>query len=466
MDPLKGKYRMLELNTARKHKINLQDYNSQQDIENRILIADFSFFEHEVLQEIFFSPLKFSVKKLARNLDCHENDLSDILDKLSKAKLLTLQGEVIFVDKEMRKYFEFHMMRFSEDFKLDMVYLQGILRKIPIHILPTWYAIPRTSNNIFESIVEKYLDTPQIYQRHLSELSFTNAATHKILEDVLSSPNLSVPSSDLITKYNLSREAFEEIMLSLEYSFAACLTYSKGEDHWIESVTPFHEWKTYLNFFKETKTPSLDTNEIELKRKGDFAFAQDLSEMLSFLKKQGYSPSFEKDLAQSLGVDDPSYISRILEKATLVQLLDKSDGVYSLTEASGPFLEKALKERAYFLYSHPLNKLIGLDESITSKRKLREAEKSIKRVLRNGWVLFDDFLQGTAVSIHESANIKLTKQGKNWNYTLPEYSEEDLAFLKTVVLEWLFEAGIVQVGTFQGKNAFRVTDFGRYFFEE
>ena len=64
---------MLELSPARKNKINLTDYNGHQDIENRILMADFSVFEHDILEEILFNPLKLSLKKLARTMDCEEN---------------------------------------------------------------------------------------------------------------------------------------------------------------------------------------------------------------------------------------------------------------------------------------------------------------------------------------------------------------------------------------------------------
>src|SRR5205807_9550304 len=134
------------------------------------------------------------------------------------------------------------------DFKPDMEYLQGILRKVPIHVLPLWYAIPRTSNNIFESIVEKYLLTPNAYHRYLSELTFTNPIAARVMHDVFTSPDCRMSSSDIITKYNLTRAEFEEILLLLEFSFVACVTYTRGEDLFLEWVTPFNEWHEYLLF--------------------------------------------------------------------------------------------------------------------------------------------------------------------------------------------------------------------------
>ena len=158
---------MLELSPARKNKINLADYNWQQDVENRILMSDFSALDVEVLEEILFNPLKISFRKLLRSLSCEEGDLAQSLQKFSQAGLVSIQDDTIAVDKEKRRVFEFQITRFNPAFKPDMEFIQGLLKKIPIQLLPTWYAIPRSSNNIFESIVEKYLLTPHIYQRYL-----------------------------------------------------------------------------------------------------------------------------------------------------------------------------------------------------------------------------------------------------------------------------------------------------------
>jgi hypothetical protein len=211
----------------------------------------------KVLEEILFSPLKFSLKKLSRNVGLCEEDLAPTLRKLSSAGLLSISDDSILVDKERRKYFEFQLTRFDPDFKPDMEFLAAILRKVPIHLLPSWYAIPRTSNNIFESLVEKYLLTPQIYQRYLMELHFNDPRVNGIIRDVFAAEGFKAQSSDLIAKYNLSRQDFEEILLLLEFYFVCCLTYEKEDDHWIEFVSPFHEWHQYLNFLKNTEAPPL-----------------------------------------------------------------------------------------------------------------------------------------------------------------------------------------------------------------
>ncbi len=386
---------MLETTPVRKHKICLTDYNSRQDIENRMLMADFSPLDIEVLEEILFSSLHISPKKLARSVDASEAKLKPIFQKLSNAGLLKWDGDFYLVDKEKRKYFEFEMQRFNPDFKPDMEFLQGLLKKVPIHLLPNWYSISRTSSNIFESIVEKHLLSPQIFQRYLQELHFTNPIVHAVMESVLSAKNYRVSSSDLIAKYNLSRPAFEEIMLHLEFSFVCCVSYVKEEDHWHEVVTPFHEWHEYLLFLQNTEAGVVDAKHVQRKEKHDFAYVKQI----------------------------------------------KGDA--------------SLETKALELYRHP-----------PEIPHVREIEKSIKRVLHGGWVVFEDFLRGVFVPLSEQSVISLKRTGKHWKYVLPVYSEEEKGHIRKVIFEWLHQCGITAVGTAHGKECFCVTAFGKFFFQE
>ncbi len=445
---------MLELSLNKKNKVNLSDYNFQKDVENRSRMADLSFFEYDVLQEIFFNSTKFSLKKFARSLETDEKALSPILEKLSKAGLLSVEGDLVLVDKEMRKFFEFHMRRLEPDFKCDMEYLQGILRKVPIHILPTWYAIPRTSNNIFESIVEKHLLTPQLFQRYLTDLSFSNPVALQVMQDVFAAPDFRVSSSDIITKYNLSRYEFEEILLSLEFSFVCCATYTKGDDLWLEWVTPFHEWHEYLRFLKTTKVPSIPSSkDIQSFKKGDFPFAKDLSSLLQCIKKEA---------APSPGTQE--YIQKLL----LIDLIEKKGKKFLILEAANSFLELSAEKQAIYLYRHPLNHVQNtcFPQELATEKNIREVEKSLRRVIGAGWVFFSEFLEGAIVCFNDLHSVCLTKVGKSWKYDLPSHSEKENLFIKLVIFEWLFEAGIVDKGTCEGKDCFAVTPFGCSLFEE
>jgi hypothetical protein len=438
---------MLEITAPRKNKINLSDYPMAQDIECRLVMGDFCLLDIEVLEEILYSPLKISFKKLLRNLSCAEEELSTSLKKLTSLSLLTLSDDTIFVDKERRKVFEFEMTRFQSDFKPDMEFLQGLLRKVPIHVLPAWYSIPRTSNNIFESIVEKYLFTPHLFQRYIEELQLADSTLNAIIRDVYDAPNFKVASSDLIAKHNLTARAFEEMILVLEFNFACCLSYEKEGDHLLEYVTPFHEWREYLCFLRATEPVCIEASSVEPKSDSDFAFIEEMSDLL--LKSKGAPQAIEKTAA--------------VEKLCLLKLAEYREGHLITSEAGDAWLDLSLENKALHLYRHPQNRILSLN---AGERCVREAEKSIKRVLHGGWVYFDDFIQGVQVPLSEQSVVMLKRFGKHWKYTLPVYGNEEKNLIKAVIFEWLYEFGIVTIGKCQGKDCFAVTPFGRFFFED
>jgi DNA-binding Lrp family transcriptional regulator len=476
---------LLEAASIRKNKISLTDYNYQKDIENRLLMACFTDTDIEVLEEILYSPIQIPFERLSKSLSLSKEDLLPTLEKLSKTDLLSFDNETILVNKEMRKYFEFQIEKFSEDFKPGMDFLQGLLKKAPIHVLPIWYSIPRTSNNIFDSLVEKYLETPQIFQRYIVELNLGEPILKNIIQDVYSAENFEVSSLDLMKKYNISRELFEEYMLHLEFSFVCCLGYRKIEDRWEEKVTPFQEWKEYLGFLKNTEaTPIKNVEEILLKRPSEYSFVQDLTIIIEATNKEtlqlektkdGLLIPAEKQLNSLLPLfpalsKDPSvykpYIHYLISKLVLVRLCTITDNKLQTTDTTSDWLAMRLDSQSLYFYRHPKNRILDKDvnQDNYSEKALREAEKSISRVLHKGWILFDDFFKGILAPLRDEHNIMLKKIGRNWEYTIPKYTVEDTSFLKASVLQWLFEAGIVQVGTLNGKDCFRVTTLGQTLF--
>ncbi len=438
---------MLELPTLRKNKVNLADYNMGQDIENRILMADFSAFDIEVLEEILFSPLKISLKKFLRGSKPKE----EALQKLQKTSLFTIDDDFILVDKELRKYFEFQILRFDPDFKPDMEFLSALLRKVPIHHLPNWYSIPRSSNNIFESIVEKYLLSPQIYHRYLSELCFQDQKIHSIISDLFQAPEFKLVSSDVIEKYNLERREYEEIMLLLEFNFIGSASFEKKDDHWIEIVTPFYEWQEYLRFLKNTEAPAVPNIKSST---SDFAFIDEMAHTL------------EEALKKPLPLTKTP--STAIQKLLEVELAATDKKNLKPTESSKSWLKSSREDQALYLYRHPKNRLLNssISPQIATERNVREAEKSIKRALHGNWVYFDDFIKGVTVTLSEHSVIMLQRTGKHWKYTLPVYTESEKEFIKAVIFEWLFEMGMVKIANHLGKDCFAVTPFGKFFFEE
>ena len=448
---------MFEVVATKKHKITLADYNYQRDIESRLLLLQFSPFDHKVLEEILFSPIRTAIRKIAKNLHCSEEELLPTLQRLSRTGLLAMEDDSVVVDKEVRKYFEVEIEKFEDNFAPGMEFLHNLLKKIPIHVLPVWYSIPRTSNNIFESLIEKYLQTPQIFQRHLLDVNFGNPVISAIAQEVFLTPDLEISAKHLMKKFKISQEQFEEYMLILELHFVCCLKYQKTDDGWEEVVSPFQEWKEYQSFLKSTSpTPISEPTEITRFRPHDFSFVEDLSTLLQFAQKEPLNAPSMETLSQRF---DVSYLEHLVDKLHLLKLI-KADGFPN--EAAAEWLEMRLENRALYLYRHAGNRIRSIPDA--PEKLIREGEKSIVRVLQSDWVFFDDFIKGVIVPLGNHSPVSLRRSGKFWKYARPEYSPNERKLIHDVVFEWLFEAGMTAIGTYQGKECFRVTPFGQSLF--
>lgn len=460
------------MSASRKNKIQLSDYNYRRDIENRQLMAEVSSFELEVLREIIDGSLRFTSVQLAETLNTPPSKLLPILEKFSKTKLYQIQPDhSIVVDKEMRKYFGFLLGKFDEDFEPGMEFLQCLLSKIPIHSLPTWYSISRTADNIFASIVEKYLHTPKIYERYLSELTFDEPLLKEIVKDVFSAKDFIVESRALMQKYSLSRERLEELLLLLEFNFVCCLSYKRKGDNWIEVVTPFAEWRAHLIFVQNTMPQAIpDKENIKRWHKHDFGFIMDLNTILKMTLKKPLSletdgknytlPAKEKaTLLAAMGHTEIEqvYFDRLIGKALIMHLAELQDGKFTSTSSTAEWLNKALHDQALTMYRLPLLCLPAKD---FCDRDVRESEKSLKRVLNSGWIYYDDFLKGMLASLG-NAEQTLVKKGKRWRYTTPTYSEKELAVIYGTILERLWALGMVAAGEHNGRTCFCVTPFGK-----
>ncbi|HNA62356.1 MAG TPA: hypothetical protein PKW79_04705, partial [Rhabdochlamydiaceae bacterium] len=117
---------------------------------------------------------------------------------------------------------------------------------------------------------------------------------------------------------------------------------------------------------------------------------------------------------------------------------------------------------ALYLYRHTANRIRSMPDA--TEKLIREAEKSITRVIHSEWVFFDDFIEGVIVPLGDHLPVSLKKSGKYWKYVRPEYSSDERQLIHAVVFEWLFEAGITAIGTYQGKECFMVTLFGQSLF--
>ena len=441
----------------KKTKITLSDYPYKRDIENRIFLSDLSLLEVSVLQEILNSSIKIPLSELSSQLDLEIDQLQPIIDKLSTTGLLCRQKDSIFVDKELRKYFEFYIQEFEEDFEPNVDFLLGILNKVPISVLPTWYNISKTSDNIYASLIEKFLQTPKIYEKHLNEISFPDPLFQSIIRDVFESKDLMVPTEELRKIHNLSKEKFEELMLQLEFHLVLCVRYRKHQNKWQAVVTPFHEWHDYLEFLEKTKPKTIaKIDTITQEYPGEpFGLLLEIQQLL----KQAHSGKSKKN---------QTFSPLAIQYAEMMNFVELVEGKIVARENPESFLEMSLQDQSMYLYRHAFSEVIRTNEYHIEnpERSFREVEKSLRRVLHSGWILLEDFLSGFISQVGKEDPISLKRVGKKWRYAVPQYSSAEKKFIETIILGPLAAAGLVAKGTYEGKPCFMVSSFGKVAFGE
>lgn len=454
------------VNPLRKNKINLEDYSYGKDIECRKLMADLSVFEVNILTEIIHGSLKSSVKQLAEYVESTEEEIYPALEKLQKLNLFKLEGKQILVDKEMRKYYEPQIPKFDDDFRADMEFIKGLLSKVPIHVLPTWYSIPRTSDDIFGSIVEKYLLTPKIYQRYLDEISFDEPILNSIMNDVYSQPDYKIRANEIIEKYDLTREQFEEYMLHLEFNLICCLSYNESNEHWEEVITPFYEWREFLRSRQRTMPKPIE-NSLEISRTHthDFGFVMDMSAIIKETLNAPVSveqDALPKDIAEQIlsRIITTEYSKLLVKMLVKLKLVEVADGQMTPRSIAQAWLDKHLQEQAIAVYRYGAHQGTAIPGGYID-RDLREIENCLKRLLSKGWIYFDDFINACCAPIGDNHPVMLIQKGRRWKYQMPTYTEDDIQTIHQYLFQTLFSAGLIATGNHNGKECFSITPFGR-----
>lgn len=453
-----------------KNNIILSHYDYKRDIENRVIMAQLSVFEVDVLREVLDHSLRIEISDLADLLDVKEQVLLPALKKLTQTKLLTIHGEMINVDKEMRKYYESQIVKFDDDFQPDMEFLQGLLSKLPMHALLNWYSIPNSSSHIFTSIIENYLSTPKVYQRYLSELNFADPILKNIAQDVFNASDYKVKGRTLMDKYLLSREQFEEYMLHLEFNFVCCLGYNQANDVWEEVVTPFYEWSTYLRFQQETApSPIQEIDKIQRTHPEEDGFLQDLNRILNIVQDDPLQLAeashgwafFDENALFALPhvTQETEYLSRVINTLVELELASIKEGILNPVKQTQEWLRKSKHDQKMTLYRHSVNRLCTAHDAF-AERDYHETVRSLNHLAKQGWVYFDDYIGGLTFGIGNADSVVLQNKGKKWKYVIPTYSEEQVHFIKTVIFTGLFEAGLIATGTHRGQPCFSMTSFG------
>ncbi len=438
------------------------DYNYYSDIDSRLLLAQLSVFQVEVLTEILNGSLAIAVSDLVETLETSSEEVLAALEVLLPTKLFQHDGKVIQVDKEKRKFYEYQIQKFDDDFAPDIDYILRGLKRVPIQVLPNWYAIPKTTDDIFASIVEKYFQTPKQYQRHLEELVFDDPIPLAMMRDVYAAEDFVITADALREKYSLPKDQFEAYLLLLEFNFACYLRYAKVGNMWKEVVTPLHEWKELLCFQRDTKPSVVPVRQVcPLHHGGDFAFILDINHLLRFLDEQPLKSdeilqAWTPSLAHKGDEIALTYIDSLVERLLQLRLAEVKEGFLCVTALSQAWLRRTPQDQAASLYRLP-NGTYGR----FAEKNLRSIEKELRRVACSGWITFDDFCKGMSEPLGEAEPVTLRQKGRRRSYVFPTYLAADIEFVRENITQRFFQAGIVALGSYEGVLCFTVTSYGR-----
>ncbi len=449
--------------SLRKNKIHLADFGFQKEIDNRRLLAQMSSLEAEILEEIFFSSSKLSLLKISRKFMTTPEKMKKLMQKFEDIQLLSIDDDLILVDKHPRKNLELYMQRFENEFEPDVEYLLSTLKTLPIHLLPVWYAIPRTSSDIFQSIIDKYLKTPYIYKRYLENLCFENASIQTICSMLLESNNLKLELKKIEETLSLSEEEMAKLLLYLEYSMICSVIYKDK----IPFLCFYKEWKDYLLATRKSNPISsvLPSSSFT----DPFAFVTHMEAVVDFVEKKAIKVFCQQNeilipesLAKPLFTQYPEiskHLVSVVHKLIKLQLINVIDDHLYPSKNLKAWKKLNKEEKALHLYrtSEPKYKATYPIEKI-----LRDVESNLMRLCHDSWISMKDFLALSLIGFSQE-DLQLQQKGKNWSYKIPVYHKEEQNFIHNVIENYYFESGIVVLGTHENTRCFTLTSFGKKF---
>jgi hypothetical protein len=460
---------LLNVNPCR---VVLEDFDFKRDLKLRLLLEKLNTHQVHVLEEILYSPLKVSAQELCDNTDTNYTDIYLILESLAPLGLFQLKEDTLFVDKEVRKYFETLIEKFSADFHPDLDYFKELLKHVPIHCIVSWYHIPRTSNNIFNSIVERHLKTPKMYEKYIKDTLTFDPEIQKLASYVLHDPREKVPCTELMEKFSLTEEELEEKILFLEYHYILASSYEIEDSKYKKHLSLFSEWK---NWKKSADTYSEDElalheDEIAKASTNEFSFIEDMSAIIKLCDERDLQVVYnQKDelfyLAdeninlQELNNTSASYIARVINKNLLLGLCVIEEDVLRQTSPATKWLETPIKKRTLITFKHPHNALSHKSDYSFHQhdRNIIEVQKALSTIQSGKWIMFDDFMMRHLSKGNTLKQAELKRVGRHWKYESAEYDPKEIEFFKLIVLSWLFESGMVIPGIYQGKDCLTVT---------
>lgn len=227
---------------------------------------------------------------------------------------------------------------------------------------------------------------------------------------------------------------------------------------WQEIVTPFYEWQQYLSDEKK-RIPNAIQGKMNQEYVEEFWFVKEMSRLLTHLLDEELSLNQVNKMIPSEYAD--SMVAALID----LHLVEKREKRLVALPEAVDWLQHSFQEKSCMVYRQVMNRLRKKYAVLNyTERDIREVERCLKRVTHQGWIYLEEFLEGATPQLDSTDPIALVKKGKRWRYSFPDYTANDYRFMQAVLVEGLFAAGLIALGTHQGKQCFRVTPFGRLSF--
>ena len=442
-----------DIQIQKKNRVDLSEYPYEQDLNYRLLLASLNPTTTKLLIELFYLSSKTTLVKLKNALDLTENELKEFVDEIAPFNILSIEQDVVLIDKDVKKKIESFLEKFDEEFSHGIEYFQSLLKQVPINILPTWYSLPRSCDSIFLSLKEKIFHTPSQYLRHLQNIESDDPSVPLVIQALLAANNHLLTMDQLESVSGKSGFELQKLVLFLEFNFAAVMCYIEESGAWTSVLKLPNELSCYLNQLSVTPPfKILAQNLVKPDRGIPLTFAFDLSQVLRLAKvhtlkgqttQEGiiFDPSGIQKLEQNLACEQ-NYALRLLKKAIELKLLEMDQGFITPHVQSEQWLLYSLEKQALSLY-----KAIWIQGSHGAK----QVEKGLQTLLQKGWVLADEVIQYVS---YGKPLLQRTRDGYS-------YDLMDQVSMTREHLDLLFESGLIEWGSIDKKRCVRLTELGK-----
>lgn len=442
-----------DIQIQKKNRVDLSEYPFEQDLTHRQLLASLRPVTIKLLIELFYLCSKTTLLKLKNALDVTENELKEFINEIAPFNILSIEGETVLIDKDVKKKIECFLEKFDEDFSHGIEYFQSLLKQVPINLLPNWYSLPRSCDSIFLSLKEKIFHTPSQYLRHLQNIESDEPSIQIVIQALLSAPNHELKLNQIELISGKSGFELEKLVLFLEFNFAAVMCYVDHLGAWSSVLKLPYELSCYLN--QQSVTPPFTPfaqNLVKPDRGIPLTFAYDLSQVLRLakihtLKGHSTADGFVYDstsilkLEQNLACNE-NYATRLLTKAIELKLLEIDQGFIAPHSQSDQWLLYSLEKQALSLY-----KAIWIQGS----HGIKQIEKGLQTLIQKGWVFAEEVIRYVS---YGKPVLQRTRDGYSYDLT-------DQVGMTAEHLDLLFESGLIEWGSFESKRCLRLTELGK-----